>query len=340
MQCLVLSLHNHREVPLEHRLRALRQARAPQRVLHETDYSCVSVGEEAEYQRHALVRKATRTWDTLGLLFSLLTNLVILKYLISDRGAEPGSTYRTVVLSLLQALQFVAAVWHTAWYQRVRLPIHSMQRLLRLAITLAVHLQGPYSPTQCTRYSTIKSVTDTHLASAARALAAILLVEPLLGVCHALYHHLPWSHHLVYVTARVPLDALFVVPTLGLLVNSRADMRGLADRVCPYVCQVLTSGALGTSSLVADVCVDGSSGYFLAGAAMLVLGNLLPLLVIYWFELKTKLQYLRVRFPGQAQAVPGGSNLGALLLVQLQLGLLLCFCGAQLLAGMHAQRGA
>jgi hypothetical protein len=299
-------------------------------------YWFVLVGEDFEYQRHEIVRKAQRTWDTLGLLLSLLTNQVILKHTMSERNVEPGSSFATLGLSLLQALQFGTAVWYVGWYRRARLRVHSTQRVLRLVFTLMVYWQGASRPSEAIRYKTYSSLAATYLDDG-RSLAVVLLVEPMLGICHALYQHLPWTYHLAYVLCRVPIDAFFVVPTLGLLINSRADMQEAAQRVCPYVCRLLTAGTLGSTSLITDVCRPGSSSYFLPAAAMLVIGTLLPLLVTYWFELTMKLQYLRDRFPDRYMCTQiDGLRLGALLLLQMQMGMLLCFCAAQLLAVLHA----
>jgi hypothetical protein len=196
------------------------------------------------------------------------------------------------------------------------------QRAFRLAaFTLAFwHTSDPSVTERYIAYDDmIQHYTDR------RALATAVLLEPLLSLCHSLYHHLPFRQQLVYSLLRMAIDFTFVVPTLALLLSSpRID--ALAKQACTYLCHVLTFGDVSSLKYTLDTCQDSHMvSHFVPAVALTGIGMCVPLVTCYWMELYTKLQYLRARYPQHTGSLPGSQQLRALLLAQINTSLLLCF---------------
>jgi hypothetical protein len=291
-------------------------------------------GQEECYRDDEITQLVFKTWDKLSLLCGLLTNAVIARYFIMSPEARirhHTATYTVAACITMQALQLLLVLLHPKFYFRIRLRCYLLQRFLRLGIVFGTYWSSSSDPSTSTGYLMYRPILEIYTDM--RALASVLLVEPMLSMCHSVYHQLPWKHHVFYAVCRTVVDMLYVAPLLvHVLPSSQLEL--LCKGICHYSLQLLTSGSIGKLELGQDLCRERSSSAFrfLPAFMLLSIGTLVPSLITYWLELRTKLQYLRVHHPQLASELPDGMALRVLLLTQLQVGFVLCFCIAQLQA--------
>jgi hypothetical protein len=294
-------------------------------------------GQEDSYRNHGMTQSAYHTWDKLSLLCGLVTNAVIARYFTTVtvmHNVHHSTIYAAVVCMSMQALLLLAMLLHPAAYCRVRTHCYFLQRFLRLGIVIGAYWfsddEGPSGSKSCLIY---KPVRDKHTDM--RALASTLLVEPLLSICHTVYHYLPWKMHVFYAAFRTAVDLRYVVPVLAHMVPVD-QLESLCKSMIHYSLKLLSAGAADSQTITHDLCSKGGTySHFLPAFMLLTIGTLVPSLITYWLELRTKLQYLRVAFPGQAHLLPGSMALRVLLLTQLQVGCVLCMAIAQLQAWLR-----
>lgn len=292
-------------------------------------------GEEEAFQQHRLTQSSYQTMDKLCLLCGAVTNAVVVRgVLLNVLGSKHSlAIYFSILSGILQVAQLALLLARPATYHRLRVQCNLGQRLFRLA-AITIAFWHTNDPSDAERFVAYRNMVDHYTNG--RSLAAVVALEPLLSLCHALYHHIPFRQQLLYSLARMTVDFTFVVPTLALLV-SMPQLDSIARKACTCMSQVLTLGGdMSTLKLTAQTCQDSHRvAYFVPAAMLTSVGTCVPLITGYWLELHTKLQYLRARYPQQAGALPERMHFRALLLLQVQCSRLMCFAFAALAAVMY-----
>lgn len=160
----------------------------------------VARSDERSFRAHA--EAAYRSWDALSIAFGLAINVIIYRYAINHAGIELLGLTACVVVQLVQAAIFVA---RPKTHSRFRTQFFLLNRSLRLANTSFRFWPARGSaPTSSIAFQQAVSVIGNH--GAWRAVMMVVLLEPLMSLMHAVFHVLPFRHHLAFALARAMVD--------------------------------------------------------------------------------------------------------------------------------------
>jgi hypothetical protein len=297
--------------------------------IHLLDLSLHPALDALRCQQHPDTWKAILGWDISCALLGIVIHAALLRFVI--RGA-PLHAPAAVFVAMLSVLQLVCLVAPRSrdWYTRHRTSVNLSLRSLRLAMMskryYAILKLGPATTGMLVAHESL-----TQRTSALLALAFTLLIEPFLSLLHAVFHLLPLKIHVVVTIIRMALDVILVVPIVGCLLM-QPEMVNLAQQACYWLHMVVTLRAPGSLALLPDVCGTDTRAWFMPATLLILFGAVIPFMITYGFELQTKLHWLRITYPETARELPSTAVIGSLMLMQLQAGLLISFCLAQVIA--------
>ena len=290
------------------------------------DLEFVPSTEAVNYEEHAATRHTRLATDKLALPIAASTNIVLTWLLLLPNAREPRDWMMPILKLVLQGAHFLFMLLRGDLYLPTRVYMNSLHRVVRLCNVAARHWR---TGAATTTLASAALVRFRGQFSTARVFAIAMLLEPLFAFQHPTLHPLPFKLQLPYAAARLLLDVLLVMPAMGCELM-QPQYQPLLSTVCPYAFSALTLRAPGSGDMMDTVCASPKRAWFIPALLLLVMGQLVPLLATYWYELRSKLHYLRARYPGQAEHCP--PHLGLLLVLQVQVGLCICVCISNLVS--------
>lgn len=297
--------------------------------IHLLDLSLHPAHSHVLYHQHSDTRKAFLGWDISCALLGNVIHAALLRFVI--RGV-PLQALAALFVALLSVLQLICLVAPRSreWYTRHRTIVNLSFRGLRLLMMSKRYIDivkyGPVTTGLLEAHESLIQRTSAHLA-----FAFVLLIEPLFSLLHTMFHLLPLKTHIVTTILRMALDVTLVVPIVG-CVLMQPEMAHLTQQGCYWLHMVVTMRAPGSLALLPDVCGSDTRAWFMPATLLILFGAVIPFMITYGFELQTKLHWLRITYPETAAELPSTAVIGSLMLMQMQMGLLISFCLAQLVA--------
>lgn len=285
---------------------------------------------ERTFRRHH--RHYETSWDSTALICVLLLNTSGALLVGKEGSAASAIWYVSLVYSLAVIWPLGLLLSGSRAYLSIQPYLAVGQRLVRvLRLThrfWPAPLSLPGDPRTTPAYEI--HIGRLDVSHHARGAASVILLESIFGLATCLFCHLPFPQHLMFAATTLAIDALLVAPTLSCMLL-HPQLQPWVQAACPWLTTAVAGPGVG-SMHAAEVCDARGAALFVPALCLLLIGNLAPLAVTYWSQLRLRLRYLRTSRPDLAGCAPGREQLRRLMLLQLQVGLLLAVCAAQLVA--------
>lgn len=240
--------------------------------------------DEKAFHQHASTISTYRSWYASASVCGLMVNMAMWRYFPRQVTYPKGLN----ILLIQQLLQLGLLAFKPEFFHRIRVPLMIINRLLRLINTAQRFWPSEGSLFTTTfGYFTGNIIIGTHCPS--RAAAMVALIEPMLSVTHSMFHLLPFRLHIVFALLRAVIDIALVMPGLACIM-----LRPEIQQIYGLLCNKLGWQDIGADGGSTDlgVCSKDGRAWFVPPALLLIIGQLLPLMLHYWLELRLKLQFL------------------------------------------------